>query len=120
MARCKLKDNGNEVEFSPLVGYDIAEDRSRSIIRSRSGVLFINEWGSKNSYSIPVTNISTADGLQINTWWQNMTTLTFTPDLALPAQTVSVKIINETRPLQMLSAAYWKDKYTGTLELRQP
>lgn len=118
----KLADNGSSVTFSPLFGYFNPEDRGRSVHITPDGTLYIYEWGSKEKHEIPLNNIVKADADQIVAWWQAMTTLTFTPDLDAPGTTKSVKIINETKPLQMWGesgATGWKNLYRGSLVLHE-
>jgi len=118
----KLADNGNSVTFSPLGGYHDPEDRGRSVHITPSRVVYMYEWGSKEKHEIPLNNMAKADADQIVAWWQAMTTLTFTPDLDAPGTTKSVKIINETKPLQMWfesGATGWKNLYKGVLTLHE-
>ena len=119
MAVMKLTDGINTVEFSPRKGYEIPEERRRSIHRTLDGTLYIYEWGQKGKYEIPLVGISKTDKEQIETWWQNITKLTFYPDLVdSPGTSLSVRIINEERPLQMM-APLWNEKFEGTLILRE-
>jgi len=115
----RLKDNGTTKDFSPIEGYDIPEDRRRSTNIAIDGTLYIYEWGGKKRYEIPVNNISKADADDINAWWRSRTVLTFYPNYAdAPGTTVSVRIVNDDMPLQMMFG-FWDSKFEGVLILRQ-
>jgi len=114
-----LTDGVDTVNFSPREGYEVPEERKRSIHRTLDDTLYIYEWGHKGRYEIPVFNISSTDKEHIETWWQGMTKLTFVPDkINAPGTSISVRIINEDKPLQMIYPK-WADIYEGNLILRQ-
>lgn len=115
----KLTDGSDTVNFSPLDGYDNPGAQRVSIHEAKDGTLYVYTWGQKSRYEPPINNISSTDAEQLNVWWAAKTQLTFYPDLENdPSGTVSVRIINEERPMQMMFLT-WANKYEGTLILRQ-
>lgn len=121
MAVQKLKDNGTEIEFSPLVyGYveDIVHRTNRWRTRSGEGFsyqFFTNKW----HYEIPVIITVKADADQINTWARSNTELTFYYDLINEAAaTKTVHIISTGAPLQMMSYT-WESRYEGIIVLEE-
>ncbi len=121
MAVQKLKDNGTEVSFTPLVN-DYIQGRIKQISRWRStsnklySYLFsTNKW----RYEIPVIITTKANADQINTWAKDNTELTFYYDLANEAaETNTVHIVNEGDPLQMM-AHTWENRYEGVIILEE-
>ncbi len=120
MAVQKLKDNGTEVSFSPLVvGYFEGRIQDTPTHRSKSGKLyryqfFTDKW----RYEIPVMGTSKANADQINTWAKANTELTFYYDLINEAaQTRTVHIVNDV-PMQ-ITAGDWEALYEGTIILEE-
>ncbi|RKY33173.1 MAG: hypothetical protein DRP74_00540 [Candidatus Omnitrophota bacterium] len=116
----KLTDGVTSIEFSPAKGFEVPEDRPRTAHKTLDGELYIYEWGNKRKYVVPVTKISRDDRDIFVGWWQNLTKLTFYPDLKYdPTDSISVRIINEERPLQAMFDPGWETYFEGELILRE-
>lgn len=115
-----LVNGGNTVTFSPMIdGYQDQEERRRVQHKAMDGTLFIYDFYDHHRWSITVNAIVKSDYDQLSTWWESTTLLTFTPDTNTPGTTYQVKITNENNPLQMMFGTGWKNKYEGTLNLRE-
>lgn len=79
-----LTDGVDSVSFSPLIdGCEEPEDRIRAEVILINGAYSVKEFGNKIQYSIPLNNVSSANALIINTWWEDLTKLKFIADTAL-------------------------------------
>ena len=115
--RLKLAVGATEIEISPLPGWNIPKATGREMVGVKNGYMDFHKYGSQEAYEIPINDISDTDADQIHTWWENMTTITFTPDLqGAPGTTVEMKIDGFERPLQMWNGNY-DDKYAGVIYL---
>lgn len=110
-----------EFIFSPRVnqGYAIPEHRERRQYVSPNGDLIINEIFAKKRWEIPINNVAKVDYDKVYTWWDNMLKLKFTPDITDLGTYYWVRIINTEFPLGMMGGTGWKNKYEGTLILRE-
>jgi hypothetical protein len=112
----RLTEGGNTVDLSPLPGYQRPEYRNRAMNTAIDGSMYIYEWGNKDRFHVSVNNIDSTDFGYILAWWQNGTTITFYPDMINDSGTsVSVKIINDERPLNMMFSSGWATNYEGQL-----
>jgi len=112
--------SSNTVTFSPLIeGYQEPQERRRSTQKAMDGTLYVYEFADKKKWIIPVNAITKANYDWLLYWWQNRTSLTFTPDEAVPATTYTVNIIERQNPLKMMGGTKWKDKYEGILTIRE-
>jgi len=119
MAKMRLSDGVTDVDFDPIEGYEVPESRRRTTHKTLDGSLYVYEWGNKRRDEVPVIAIEKTDADQFNEWWQDMTELKYYYDYENnPSSYVTVVIINETQPLQMMTME-WQDKYYGTLILRE-
>lgn len=119
MALMRLSDGVTDVDFDPIEGYEVPESRKRAVHKTLDSSLYIYEWGNKRRDEVPIMAIEKADADQFNEWWQDMTELEYYYDYENnPSSYVTVVIINETQPLQMMLGE-WQDKYYGTLILRE-
>ena len=112
----RLSYSGTNFDFSPRDGYAIPQKRERETYRTPNGDLLSSEIYAIEEYSIPVNNISKADYDNIYAWWNDMRKMTFTPDLAVPGTTITMRFANEENPLTMMALG-WATKYEGVLEL---
>lgn len=121
MAVQKLKDNGTEISFTPLVdGYIQGRIQETSRWRSASGKLYSYQfYTDKSHYEVPVIITTKADADQINTWAKDNTELTFYYDLTNePTETNTVHIVNEDDPLQIMPYK-WESRYEGVIILEE-
>jgi len=116
----KLVENGTEVEFNPLAGYQASRIQETSRWRSKSGKLYTYQFFTdKWRYEIPVIMTTAADAVQINTWAKSNTELTFYYDLINEAaETKTVHIVNDGDPLQMMEYT-WESRYEGIITLEE-
>ena len=123
MAVVRLTYSGTNVDWGPGPGYDEPEILNRHRHRAISGALHsYNFWTIKRKWRVPVTDMGTTDGPNINTWWENDYTCTFVPDYTNdPGTTYTVKITNPTRPLWYgrKTVKHWEDHYSGTVMLEE-
>ena len=120
MSVMKLVEGATEIGFDPSVGYSEPEELDVSRLESISGKEYSYKIYSKKKWIVPLEFISTADTTQINTWWRDLTTVTFYPDLVdNPATTYSIRIRNATKPLASFGVPYWQDGFRGRLEIRE-
>lgn len=118
----RLVAGGTTKDFSPLLNpaYHRPDDRDRQFFQAADGGRYYYDYGGKEDHIISLNDVSKADADQFNTWWQNRTMLTFSPDHdAAPGTTIYVKILNEQRPFQMFFPTGWQDRYNGTMELHE-
>jgi hypothetical protein len=88
-------------------------------MRGKDGKEDVHEWGGKKVYETPFNAVSKTEADLLVTWWENMTTITFTPDLqGAPGTTLEVKIAEEVRPMQMWGGD-WDTLFAGMLTLYQ-
>ena len=115
----RLTDAINTVDFSPLFEPFRPDFYDRVVQTALSGKLYVYDWSTKSRYEVSISDISSANASIINNWAQNATSLTFYPNYTqYPSQTITVKIINDTRPLQMMQPG-WNVKYEGTLMIQE-
>lgn len=115
----KITDGTSSIDISPIRGQNEPESRGRQILRAKDGKEDAHEWGGKDVYETPFNNVSEADADLLIDWWENMTTLTFTPDLQNdPGTTLEVKIAEQVRPMQMWGGD-WDTLFAGMLTLYQ-
>ena len=116
----KFVQGATTVTFSPIEGYRYPEHADRQQHIARDGTAYFYEQSLKKKWEIPLNDVSSADYTQIVTWWQNMTKLSFYPDLENDSGTsYYVRITNLKKPLQPQENTVWGTKYAGTLEVRQ-
>lgn len=109
----------NIINFSPRPGFEDAGAQRVSRHITLDGTLYQYIWGNKEQYAIPLNNISESDKDQFETWWEAGTELTFYHNYTdYPSQTNVVRIVNESKPLRMMSP-HWNNVYEGELILRQ-
>jgi hypothetical protein len=115
----RIDDGTSSIDISPIRGQNEPENRGRDIIRAKDGKEDAHEWGGKDVYETPFNNVSKAEADLLIDWWENMTTLTFTPDLqGAPGTTLEVKIAEMKRPMQMWGGD-WDTLFAGLLTLYQ-
>ena len=116
----KLKVDATEIELQVLDNY--SEPDEVAIIRKSAldGTEYSYKRYIKRVWLAPIEFISNADATNINTWWEDLTTVTLYPDLInSPATTFSVRIRNQTKPLASFKAPFWQENFKGTLRLRE-
>ena len=112
-----LDDGTSSIGISPIRGQNEPESRGREVIRTKDGKEDAHEWGGRDVYETPFNAVSKTEADLLITWWENMTTLTFTPDLqGAPGTTLEVKIAEEVRPMQMWGGD-WDTLFAGMLTL---
>lgn len=118
MGRQRLREGATVVDFYAKIRRpDIYfEARNEAI----DGTLFIYELAEfKKFYELRLNIIPSVDAGIINVWTRNKTTLIFAIDQDdKPIATIDVKIVNESRPLQMGDFDY-DTYYTGTIFVRE-
>lgn len=114
-----LDDGTTEITFSPISGYIKPQDRNRAIHKAMDGTLYIYEFSDRQKWVIPVNAIIKVDYDKLLEWWQDMQSLTFTPDEAVPLTTYTVNIINSNNPLKMMDRTGWETLYEGVLTIRE-
>lgn len=117
--KMRLTDGVDTIDFSPGAKYKDAEDRTRSVHNTMDGTTYIYEWGAKEGHEVPLDGVTLANKIIIETWWKEMTQLTFYPDLDnAPGSSIQVRIINDDPPLQM-TFPDWQGEHEGELVLKQ-
>lgn len=115
----RIDDGTSSVDISPIRGQNEPESRGREVLRGKDGREDAHEWGGVEVYETPFNAVSKAEADLMIDWWENMTTLTFTPDLqGAPGTTRIVKIAEEVRPMQMWGGD-WDTLFAGMLTLYQ-
>jgi hypothetical protein len=116
----RISSGGNAVLLSPLPGYYIPDLYVREIHLALDGTLYQYEFGNKLRWEIPVNNISPADAVLINMWWEENVEISFHNDMAnTPSASYSVYCANQTRPLDPMFGVGWQIKYEGTIILQE-
>ena len=117
----RLTDGSETVDFSPVLdpAYNRPDNRKRAAFTASDKTKQWIDWGGKRKDSLTINDMTKTDADKINTWWSNLTMLTYTPDLTAPGTTVYVKLGNEQQPMQMWFDTDWQQKYTGTLILNE-
>ncbi len=115
----KITDGTSSIDISPIRGQNEPESRGREIMLGKDGKEDAHEWGGKDVFETPFNNVSKTDADLLIDWWENMTTLTLTPDLQNdPGTTLEVKIAEQVRPMQMWGGD-WDTLFAGMLTLYQ-
>ena len=113
----KITDGTSSVDISPIRGHNDPENRGREVMINKAGVTDAYDWGGKNVYEVPFNALSKEKADQLITWLDNLTVLTFTPDLQGDAGTTKSVIIDEVpRPVQMWGGK-WDTLFAGLLTL---
>ncbi len=113
----KITDGTSSVDISPIRGQNEPENRGREVMINKAGVTDAFDWGGKNVYEVPFNALSKEKADQLITWWDNLTVLTYTPDLQGDAGTTKSVIIDEVpRPVQMWGGD-WDTLFAGLLTL---
>jgi hypothetical protein len=113
----RITDGTSSVDISPIRGQNDPENRGREVMTNKAGVGDAYDWGGKNVYEVPFNALSEANADQLITWWNNLTVLTFTPDLqGAPGTTKSVLIDEVPRPVQMWGGN-WDTLFAGLITL---
>ena len=108
------------VNFSPREGYIAPARLKITRHESMSGVLYSYKRGHKERYEIPLNNISKVDADYLNTWWENNYSVVLSPDIPnSPSYAVTVKIVNDDKPLSMMYPSGWATSYEGVLILQE-
>jgi len=119
----RLTDGVDTCDFNPLIDRFRQPDmffEAENI--ATDGTYYNYQLGTPvKFYEVGVTNISAANAAIINSWNEDRDSLTFTPDLTgAPGTTYTVKLINKSRPLQVVPYSPWGTlTYYGTLLIRQ-
>lgn len=116
MALYKLEDGTSSVDFTPIRGLNVVENRIRQHTQNKEGVGDDYEWGNAEKYEIPLINLTKTRADQLLTWWTDMEVLTFTPNQASSGQTIQMIIDGVERPLNQWHHKF-KSKYAGNLVL---
>lgn len=113
----RITDGTSSVDISPVRGQNDPENRGREVMVNKAGVTDAHDWGGKNVYELPFNGLSKARADQLIAWWENLTVLTFTPDLQGDAGTTKSVLIDEVpRPVQMWGGN-WDTLFAGLLTL---
>lgn len=118
----KLAFGGNTVTLSPRYGYEEPKFGKVTHRDTLAGTTYSYKWYNKYAYDLVVNNISAADKALIETWWNDMSDVVFTPDFdAAPGTTRTVRIVNRNHPLKMMNVPGFNTtaKYEGVLNLRE-
>lgn len=118
----QFTDGSTTIQLSPLVdpNYERPDSRDRGYFQPDAGYRQYWDTGGGQKHSIGLNNVSKTNADQLNTWWQSLTILTFTPDLTgAPGTTIHVRVINEQKPIQMWFPTGWQTKYQGTLVVQE-
>jgi len=119
MSTHRLDDGTSSIDISPIEGYNEPENRVRENLDVEGGFKVTHEYGGRLKYEFPMSNISETNADLMISWWENMTTLTFTPDLqGAPGTTVPVQITEIPRPIQMWGGD-WDTLFAGMITLHQ-
>ena len=120
----RLKAGATTVNFSPDHGWTNEQDRRRTSFVAQDGTEYIQDWGSKEKWTLPVSNISATDHSAILGWFQNVTSLTFYPHYAAGSITTNYtcRLMNKTNPLRVMkwgTLSTAPDKYMGELIIKE-
>ena len=116
----RLTDGTTTIDFSPMEGYVKPDDFSVNRHSSVSGKEYSYKYFKKRRWEIPLDYMLSADVETISGWWSGLAQLTLYDDyINSPATFYSVRIYNTNDPLSSFHFGTWKDKYTGTLILRE-
>lgn len=115
----RLDDGTSQIDISPVRGYNEPDNRIRETLRVEGGLTTTHEYGSKRMYELPLNNITEAEADVLIDWWQSMTTLTLTVDLAGGSEySLEIKITDLERPVQMWGGD-WDTLFAGQLTLHE-
>ena len=119
--RMRLTDGSDTVDFSPLIDkYKRPDNRDRGYFEAPDGTRQLWDAGGAQEHSIALNDLSKTDADQLNTWWDNLTILTHTPDLTgASGTTVYARLTNKQKPFQMWFGTGWKEKYEGTITIQE-
>lgn len=118
----KLTVGGNTATISPRAGYVETNDGLITHRITLGGKLYTYIWNYTNSYIVPLNNISATDAAYFESWRVAGSDITYYPDFdALPAWSVTVRIMNKTNPMRMMAHQGFNGTalYEGVLELRK-
>jgi len=116
----KLVKDATTIEFDPAQGYIAPVILDVSHHRAASGKGLSYKWWKKQRWEVPLERFSKADAEQINSWWEDLATLTFYPDLInSPATTFSVLLKNDVAPLGEMQPATFATHYMGILIIEE-
>lgn len=119
MSTHRLQDGTSSMDISPIEGYNEPENRIRQNLDVEGGLKVTHEFGNRLKYEFPMNNMAKTRADLLVSWWANMTTLTFTPDLqGAPGTTVEVKITDFERPPQMWGGD-WDTLFAGMITLHE-
>jgi len=125
----KLKKGATEVNFSPLAregAYLEPEDQGRVTHLTLDKTVYQYDFADKYLKSVTINNMSQNNAGTIKNWFKAGSTIKYFPDMINAASTsITVKIMGERFPLQIMPEGGWREsewatcKYTGTLILRE-
>lgn len=116
----RLSDGTNNVDFSPAPGYVQPQARKRAVHSTLDSTPYIYEWGNKKLDEVPVTAFSKTNADRCNGWWEDLQELSYYSDFENnPTSNITVVIINETTPLEMMKMKRFGYLYSGTFILRE-
>lgn len=118
----RLSKSATNIDISFRPGYSAPSDQGRKIHYALDRTVYMYDYADKDSFEIPLNNISYTDALQINSWHASGSTLKFYYNYDAGPATYSVHtcyIMNEAAPLQMSFYGGWLTKYEGTLILHE-
>ena len=116
----KLVKNTIAIEFDPAEGYVAPQILEVSHHRASSGKSYSYKWWKKGRWEVPMERISKSDAEQINSWWEDLSELSFYPDLINePTVSYSVILKNDVAPLSEMQNPQFAIFYAGNLVLEE-
>lgn len=116
----KLAYNGNEFEFDPAEGYIAPRILDVSHHRAANGKSYSYKWWIKRRWEVPLDRVEKTDADQINSWWEDLSELTFYPDLINdPSTSPTVLLKNAGAPLSEMQRPTFAVHYTGIIILEE-
>ena len=114
-----ITDSGNNpIELHPRQGFLENEPGRRTPHRMLGGNQQITYWPTRKSWSVPLTWVTSADALRINTWWEDGDELRWTLNDSASPSTYPVFIVNQEKPLGQYHQVN-RDFFQGVLMLEE-
>lgn len=111
-----LSDGSTTINLYPKWDFKHNRKMDRSDHRMYDGSLFSYKWCAYDLFSMTVEGLTPTEAAQINTWWEALTTLTFTLPLNGADMGIPVSVGGNSTPFpKFLSPRV--DYYQGKLEL---
>lgn len=117
----ELGDDTSSISFAALIepGLRRPDNRTRGVNQYDSGIRQYWDVGGGRRDDYSLNNISHADAIKLNEWWQNLTILVWTPDLDTAPGTAVFARLNPagSRPFQWMFGQAVDTKYEATVTI---